>query len=86
MTSKSIVIMAENGLHARPAGELVKLAKGFPVKITISTAVKSANAASMLAVLALGLKKGVEITVSADGEGEAEAVNSITDFILSIKD
>ena len=90
MISRTITVEAPNGLHARPTGELVKMAKALaPVKVTLTTAVKSANAASMLTVIALGLKKGTEVTVSADGAdaaAEQAAVDSICDFILSIQD
>ena len=71
MVSEKIVLTAPNGMHARPAGDLVKLAKGLDGKVMLATAVKSVNASSMLAVLSLGLKSGTEITVTADGEAKA---------------
>lgn len=90
MISRTITVEAPNGLHARPTGELVKMAKDLaPVKVTLTTAIKSANAASMLTVISLGLKKGTEVTVSADGPdtaSEQAAVDIICNFILSIQD
>ncbi len=90
MTSKTIIVEAPSGLHARPTGELVNLAKGLaPTKITLTTAVKAANATSMISVIALGLKKGTQVSVSAEGadkESEQKAVDTIADFILSIQD
>lgn len=59
------------------------------MKVTLTTAVKSANAASMLTVISLGLKKGTEVTVSAEGPdtaSEQAAVDMICNFILSIQD
>ena len=86
MVSEKIVLTAPNGMHARPAGELVKLVKGLAGKVMLATAVKSVNASSMLAVLSLGLKSGTEITVTADGGSEVENLKKVVDFIANIKD
>ncbi len=87
MTTERIILTAPNGMHARPAGELVKLVKSFaPAKVTLRTAVKEANAASMLGVLGLGMKNGAEIDVCVDGGDEAAILASVCEFLLSIKD
>lgn len=85
MTSQNIVLSAPSGMHARPAGELVKLVKSLaPTKITISNGVKTVNAASMLSILSLGLKCGTSIEVCAEGEGEADALAEVVKFIQNI--
>lgn len=84
MVSKTIVLTAPNGMHARPAGELVKLAKSLDGKVTLATAVKSVSATSMLGVLSLALKSGAEITVTADGGDEAANLRAVVDFIANI--
>lgn len=82
MLTENIIINAESGLHARPAGELVKLVKGFTgSRITLSTPAKSVNAASMLSLLSLGLKKGTEVTVSVEGGDEEGALKSVIEFL-----
>lgn len=90
MTTRTITVSAPNGLHARPTGELVKLAKSLaPTKVTLATDVKSANAASMISVIALGLKKGTTVELRAEGPdsaSEENAVKLIGDFIESIND
>ncbi len=87
MTTDRIILTAPNGMHARPAGELVKLVKGFaPSKVTFRTSVKEVNAASMLGVLSLGLKNGTEIEVCVDGGDEASVLAAVTEFLLNIKD
>lgn len=76
------VIKAAQGLHARPAGELVKLAKSFTgSRITLGTDVKSVNAASMLSLLSLGLKCGTTVNVSVEGGDEAAALGAIIEFL-----
>ena len=86
MVSKTIVLTAPNGMHARPAGELVKLAKGLDGKVTIATAAKSVNASSMLGILSLGLKSGTEIVVTADGGSQEANLAAVVDFIANIKE
>ena len=84
MVSENIILTAPNGMHARPAGELVKLAKSLDGKVMLATAVKSVSATSMLGVLSLGLKSGAEITVTADGGDEAANLRAVVDFIANI--
>ena len=84
MVSEKIILTAPNGMHARPAGELVKLAKSLDGKVTLATAVKSVSATSMLGVLSLALKSGAEITVTADGGDEAANLRAVVDFIANI--
>ena len=99
MTERTIILEATNGMHARPAGELVKLARSLsPVKLSICSGGKCANATSMLSLLALGLKCGSELSVKAEAvtaeeqteavaaEKEAAALESICRFIAEIKD
>ncbi|MBQ9138064.1 MAG: HPr family phosphocarrier protein [Alistipes sp.] len=86
MVTKTVVLTAPNGMHARPAGELVKLAKALDGKVTLATAVKSVSAASMLGILSLGLKSGAEITVTAEGGNESENLATVVDFIANIKE
>ena len=51
------------GIHARPAGELAKLAKEFRSQITIKTETKQADAEKLMAVMALGIRHGQTVTV-----------------------
>ncbi len=86
MVTKTVILTAPNGMHARPAGELVKLAKSLDGKVMLATSVKSVSASSMLAVLSLGLKSGTEITVTAEGGSEQANLDAVVDFIANIKD
>ena len=55
------------GIHARPAGELVKACAAFPCKIMISNGTKSMDAKRIMGVMSLGVKQGTEISMSFDG-------------------
>ena len=84
MKTQKVTISATEGLHARPAGELVKLVKSFaPAKVTIGTDVKTVNAASMLSLLSLGLKCGSEVTLTVDGGDEDAALAATAEFIAN---
>lgn len=84
MVTEKVILTAPNGMHARPATELVKLAKSLDGKVTLATAVKSVSATSMLGVLSLGLKAGTEVTVTADGGSEQANVSAVVEFIANI--
>ena len=86
MTTGKVTITAPNGMHARPAGELVKLRGVAPARITLRTAAREASAVSILSLLALGLKHGTEVEVCAEGGDEAAAVRAVTDFIAGIRE
>ena len=84
MKTEKVTISAAEGLHARPAGEFVKLVKSLaPSKVTIGTDVKTVNAGSMLSLLSLGLKCGTEVTLSVDGGEEAASLSAVVDFIAN---
>jgi phosphotransferase system HPr (HPr) family protein len=79
-------IQAKTGLHARPAAELVALTKSFQSKILIRSGAKAANGASIINLLALGLKSGSEIEIIAEGEDETTALQAVLDFFENLKD
>lgn len=75
------VITDEIGIHARPAGMLVKAAKGCNSKITLKINGKSADATKLMAVMGLGARHGEEITVQAEGDDEDMAIDKIEEFM-----
>lgn len=81
MKSISYVIKDTQGIHARPAGELVKLCGGFKSKITISKAGQEADAKRIFGIMGLAAKKGDEIIMRADGEDEDNAISKIETFL-----
>ena len=84
MKTEKVTISAAEGLHARPAGEFVKLVKSLaPSKVTIGTDVKTVNAGRMLSLLSLGLKCGTEVTLSVDGGEEDASHSAVVDFIAN---
>lgn len=80
MKSFQYVVKDELGIHARPAGVLGKEAKNFSSKITIKAGDKEADATRIMAVMALGVKKGQSVTVTVDGADEANALAAMKKF------
>ena len=78
---KTLMINNETGLHARPASQLVKKAGKFESKIEIIVGEKEVNAKSIMGIMSLGLGKGDEITLKAEGEDAEAAVEGLTEFI-----
>lgn len=75
------VIKDEIGIHARPAGQLVKEAKAFTSKITLEANGKSADATKLMAIMSLGVKNGSEVVVRAEGEDEEAAIAKLEEFM-----
>ncbi len=71
------------GLHARPAAVLVQRAKNFKSRISLSKDARTVDAKSILNVLTLGAERGAVVTLRADGEDEALAVNDLSQLIES---
>ncbi|MDR0620873.1 MAG: HPr family phosphocarrier protein [Deltaproteobacteria bacterium] len=83
MYSRTGTIVNETGLHARPASDFIKAANRFKAKIKIrrKEVPTDVNAKSIVSLLTLGLEKGAEVVISAEGEDETQAVNSLFDLI-----
>lgn len=81
MKSINYTITDELGIHARPAGLLVKLAGGFQSDITIVKDGKEANAKRIMALMGLSATKGTEITVKIEGPDEDDAAKAVEDFL-----
>lgn len=70
------------GLHARPAGLLVKAAKALDSTVTIEkTGGKSAAATKLMAVMGLGVKGGDTISVTVEGGDEAASAAAMEQFL-----
>ena len=84
MKKLEYVIRDEIGIHARPAGELVKEAKKYNSRITISKDGKSVEATKLMAVMGLGVKCGQTVEITVEGEDEDTAYEGIKDFFEKI--
>jgi phosphotransferase system HPr (HPr) family protein len=84
--SNSFIIQNEVGLHARPAALFVQTSAKFKAKIKVRNATRGTpfvDAKSILSVMALGVAKSHEIEITADGEDEQVALETIAQLIES---
>lgn len=81
MFQETLTIQNPSGLHARPASTLTRLCQKFTSDITIIAGEKSINPKSIVSLLSAGVKPGTEITLTVNGEDEAEAGVKIRDMI-----
>ena len=69
------------GIHARPAGALVTLAKNYKSEIRFSAEGKTAAADSILSIMSLGAKQGTRLKVEAHGEDAREALSALREYL-----
>ncbi|HKT08714.1 MAG TPA: HPr family phosphocarrier protein [Gemmatimonadaceae bacterium] len=78
---RSVKIVNKNGLHARPAAELVKTASRFQSEITMVRDDLEVNGKSIMGVMMLAAECGAELLVRADGPDAEQAVSAIADLV-----
>ena len=83
MISKAIVVQNPVGLHARPATFFIQKSNEFKSSIWVEKDARKVNAKSLLGVLSLGITKGTEVTVHADGADGKEAVIALEALVQS---
>lgn len=71
----------ETGIHARPAGLLVKAASGFGADIKLFRGEKSADAKKIFSVMSLGAKKDDEIRITVEGDDEERIAEELKRFL-----
>ena len=81
MKQFNYTITDELGIHARPAGMLVKTVTPFQSKVTIDTGAKKADARRIMAVMGLGVKQGAELTFTVEGPDEDAAAEALETFL-----
>ena len=75
------VITDPLGMHARPAGMLVKAAAPYESKITVTAPTGTADARRMMAQMRLAAKQGMELTFTIDGADEEKAAAELQAFL-----
>ena len=87
MKETTIILKAPNGLHARPASDLVKLAASFRASVFIEnlTSKNKVNSKSILQMLTLAAPYGTELLVVCTGPDEEEALNRIVAYLAELQ-
>ena len=83
MITREVSITNTVGLHARPATFFIQKANSYRSVIWVEKDERRVNAKSLLGILSLGISQGMNITLIADGQDEAEAVDGLAELINS---
>ncbi|HXO74564.1 MAG TPA: HPr family phosphocarrier protein [Puia sp.] len=80
MITRDFTILAPEGMHARPATALVKLARQFQSIVLLKKGIKEARLNSLLGIMSMGVKGGDMVTVVVEGVDEAAAAEALDVF------
>ncbi len=83
MVEREVVVVPEARLHARPAKDLVKKAKGYSSNITIVEDGREVNVKSPLKLMTLGAHQGDKLVIRATGDDEEAAVEALAELLSS---
>ena len=81
MKEFNYTITDAQGIHARPAGLLVKMAAAYPCKVTISKDGREVDAKRIMGIMSLGVKCGMEVVITCEGDQEEEAAVELQAFL-----
>lgn len=81
MVSQTFIIKNQNGLHARPAGELAKIASTCGSDIVLQIGEKRINPKSILNIMAAAIRCGTEVTLECTGDSEEEDLIKLCEAI-----
>lgn len=81
MIKKPVIINLSTGLEARPVAQLVQVASQFNSEIYVESGKRKVNAKSIMGMMTLGLDVGEEITLSANGDDEEDAMTSMEQYL-----
>jgi phosphocarrier protein HPr len=83
MTSESVTVVNQLGMHARAAAKFVHLATKFQARVRVARDRREMDGKSIMGILLLAAARGSIITISADGADEGEAVRALVELVQS---
>jgi phosphocarrier protein len=83
MAERSVQILNKNGLHARPAAEIVKIAVKFQSEVTLVRDGMEVNGKSIMGVMMLAAECGATLVLRAEGSDAEEAIDALAALILT---
>ncbi|WP_078408850.1 phosphocarrier protein HPr [Priestia abyssalis] len=79
MVEKQFTVVADSGIHARPATTLVQAASKFNADVNLEYNGKTVNLKSIMGVMSLGIRKDAIIKITVDGSDAANAITALED-------
>lgn len=86
MVKRTVTIVNETGLHARPASLFTKMATSCKCDVYLEKEGKKINAKSILGILALAIGQGHVIDIITEGEDEVESMKKLVEFVEGLVD
>jgi phosphocarrier protein HPr len=83
LTSQSVTVVNQLGMHARAAAKFVHLASRFEAHVRVAHDRREMDGKSIMGILLLAAARGSTITISADGLDEGDAVQALVDLVQS---
>jgi phosphocarrier protein len=83
MTSRSVTVVNQLGMHARAAAKFVHLATRYQAHIRVARDAREMDGKSIMGILLLAAARGTTITISADGSDERDAIEALIALVSS---
>jgi phosphocarrier protein len=83
MVERTVTIVNRQGLHARPAAEIVKIASRFNAEVTLVRDDLEVNGKSIMGVMMLAAEQGASLLLRADGPDAEQAVDALSTLIAN---
>jgi len=83
MTSRSVTVVNQLGIHARAAAKFVHLATRFHAHVRVARDSREMDGKSIMGILLLAAARGMTITISADGADEGDAIEALSALVAS---
>ena len=83
MTSRSVTVVNQLGMHARAAAKFVHLATRFQARVLVAREMRQMDGKSIMGILLLAAACGSSLTISADGPDERAAVDALVELVQS---
>ena len=83
MTSRTVCVVSQLGMHARAAARFVQMAGRFRSRVIVSRQGREIDGKSIMGLLLLAAARGTVVTIAADGEDEQAAVDALAELVAS---
>ncbi len=83
MTSRSVTVVNQLGMHARAAAKFVHLATRYQAHVRVARDAREMDGKSIMGILLLAAAHGTTITISADGSDERDAIEALCGLVAS---
>ncbi len=77
MTSQSVLVVNQLGMHARAAAKFVHLATRYEARVRVARDSREMDGKSIMGILLLAAARGTQLTITTDGSDEAEALEAL---------